>query len=101
MQSSSCTRGRPPACSPSCWPPATQRATSGTGCREQLAARDDAREEELRLLRAEVASLRPSHAALSTRLNQLRGELDNARNSLRNLRRGGGTSVWRRRGGGR
>ncbi len=71
------------------------------GLREQLAARDDAREEERRLLRAEVASLRPSNAALSTRLNQLRGELDNARNSLRNLRRGGGTSVWRRRGGGR
>jgi Methyltransferase domain len=67
--------------------------------REQLTAGDHAREEELRLLRAEVASLRPSNAALSTRLNQLKGELDNARNSLRNLRRGDGTSVWRRRGG--
>jgi hypothetical protein len=69
--------------------------------REQLTAQDHSRDEELRLLRAEVASLRPSNAALSTRLNQLKGELDNARNSLRNLRRGDGSSVWRRRGGGR
>ncbi|TFV87770.1 class I SAM-dependent methyltransferase [Blastococcus sp. CT_GayMR16] len=73
--------------------------------RDQLratsAAEDDARDEELRLLRAELASLRPSAAALNTRLNQLKGELDNARSSLRQLRRGDGTSVWRRRGGGR
>jgi hypothetical protein len=70
--------------------------------RAQLASRDDAREQELRLLRAEVASLRPSNAALSTRLTQLKGELDNARNSLRRLRReGGGLGGLIRRGGGR
>jgi hypothetical protein len=71
------------------------------GLREQLNARDDAREEELRLLRAEVASLRPSNAQLATRLDLVKGELDNARTSLRRLRRGDGTSIWRRRGGGR
>jgi hypothetical protein len=69
--------------------------------REQLAAQGDARDEELRLLRAEVARLRPSYAALNTRLNQLKGELDNARNSLRRLRRGDGAGAWFRRGGGR
>jgi hypothetical protein len=66
-----------------------------------LTAQDAAREEEVRLLRAEVTSLQPSNAALSTKLTQLAGELDNARTSLRNLRRGDGTSVWRRRRGGR
>lgn len=71
------------------------------GLREKLTDRDEALEEEVRLLRAEVASLRPSNAALSTRLNLLKGELDGARNSLRRLRRGDGDSVWRRRGGGR
>jgi hypothetical protein len=71
------------------------------GLRAQLTARDDAHEEELRLLRAEVASLQPANAALSTRLHQLKSELDNARHSLRNLRRGDGTSLWPRRGGGR
>jgi hypothetical protein len=70
--------------------------------RESLTAEDAAREEEVRLLRAELASLQPTNAALSTKLTQLKGELDNARASLRNLRRrGDGTSVWRRRGGGR
>jgi hypothetical protein len=69
--------------------------------REAVLAQDAAREDEVRLLRAEVASLQPSNAALTTRLTQLKGELDNARTSLRNLRRGDGTSRWRRRGGGR
>jgi hypothetical protein len=69
--------------------------------RATATADDDARDEEVRLLRAELASLRPSAAALNSRLNQLMGELDNARTSLRQLRRGDGTSVWRRRGGGR
>ena len=69
--------------------------------RATATAEDDARDEEVRLLRAELASLRPSAAALNSRLNQLMGELDNARTSLRQLRRGDGTSVWRRRGGGR
>jgi hypothetical protein len=69
--------------------------------RAQLAVRDDARDEELRLLRAEIASLQPSNAALSTRIDQLKGELDNARNALRRMRRGAGPRTWIRRGGGR
>jgi hypothetical protein len=69
--------------------------------RKSLDEQHAAREEEVRLLRAEVASLQPSNAALQTRLSQLKGELDNARTSLRNLRRGNGTGGWRRRGGGR
>ena len=36
--------------------------------REQLTAQDHEKDEELRLLRAEMASLRPKHARLSTRL---------------------------------
>jgi hypothetical protein len=71
------------------------------GLRAQLAEQDESRDEELRLLRAEVASLRPSNAALGSRLNQLKGELDNTRNALRRLRRGTGPSLWRRRNGGR
>jgi hypothetical protein len=70
------------------------------GLLKKLSAQDEALEEEVRLLRAEVASLRPSNAALSTRLNQLKAELDGARTSLRRLRRGDGNSVWWRRGGG-
>jgi hypothetical protein len=67
--------------------------------RSQLSGTDRAREEELRLLRAEVARLRPSNASLGSRVNQLKGELDGARDSLRRIRRGDGTSRWRRRGG--
>lgn len=55
--------------------------------REKLTARDAERDEELRLLRAELASLRPSNARLSSRLEQLKEELDNARTSLRRMRR--------------
>lgn len=69
--------------------------------RAQLDARDDARDEELRLLRAEIASLQPSNAALNTRIDQLKGDLDNARNALRRMRRGAGLRSWIGRGGGR
>lgn len=63
--------------------------------RESVAVQDDARDDELRLLRAELAQLRPSSARLDTRLHQLQEELDGARAALRRLRRGG---VFRRRG---
>jgi hypothetical protein len=67
--------------------------------REAAQAQDDARDEEIRLLRAELAALQPSNAALTRRLAQLKGELDGARDSLRRLRRSDGSSIWRRRGG--
>lgn len=68
--------------------------------RATATAQDEAREEELRLLRAELAQLRPSAARLNTRLNQLQDELDGARTALRRLRRSG-TGIFRRGGGGR
>jgi hypothetical protein len=64
--------------------------------RGELTAQDHAREEELRLLRAELANLRPSAAAINARLNQVKAELDSARSALRRVRRNG----WRLRGGG-
>jgi hypothetical protein len=66
-----------------------------------LAEQADARDEELRLLRAELASLRPEQAKLTSRLEQVSSELDNTRTSLRSLRRGEGSGGWRRRAGGR
>ncbi|MGY1807345.1 class I SAM-dependent methyltransferase [Blastococcus sp. SYSU D00669] len=66
--------------------------------RDQLAAQDHEKDEELRLLRAEVARLRPQHALLSTRLSQLRSELDGARSALRRVRRGRAGSLLRRSG---
>jgi Methyltransferase domain len=66
--------------------------------REQLAALNHDKHEDLRLMRAEVASLRPMHARLSARLNQLEAELRTARSALRRLRRGRAGS-WLRRSG--
>jgi hypothetical protein len=68
--------------------------------REELAADQFAQEEELRLLRAELASLRPSKAEADSRVQQLRAELDAARDGLRRLRRSG-TGRWPGRPGGR
>lgn len=57
----------------------------------------DERDEEIRILRAELAELRPSKEQLDSRLQQARTELDTARESLRRLRR---RSVGRWRGQG-
>jgi hypothetical protein len=66
--------------------------------REQLAAADHEKDEELRLLRAEVASLRPKHAHLSLRMARLESELNSARTALRRVRRSRAGS-WLRRSG--
>ncbi|CAB4909602.1 MAG: hypothetical protein F2825_04010 [Actinobacteria bacterium] len=57
----------------------------------------DERDEEIRLLRAELAELRPSKEHTDSRLRQARAELDSTRESLRRLRRGTG-SRWRGQG---
>lgn len=49
----------------------------------------DERHEEIRLLRAELAALRPDNAKLQLRLRQSRTDLDTTRESLRHLRRDG------------
>ena len=64
--------------------------------REQLAAQTHEKDEELRILRAELANLRPKHAQLGTRLSQLEAELTSARTALRRIRRGRAGS-WLRR----
>ncbi|MFD2090360.1 class I SAM-dependent methyltransferase [Blastococcus deserti] len=67
--------------------------------RRTLEEKEGARDEELRLLRAELASLRPKNAQLDSRLTQLKDELDNARISLRRVRRNQATGRWLRRSG--
>jgi chromosome segregation ATPase len=57
----------------------------------------DERDEEIRILRAELAALRPSTEQLDSRLRQTRTELDTARESLRRLRRRSGAR-WRGQG---
>jgi hypothetical protein len=47
-------------------------------------------EDEIRALRAELASMRPQNARLGLRLKQAREDLDATRQSLRSLRRDGG-----------
>jgi len=47
----------------------------------------DERDEEIRVLRGELAALRPSTEQLGARLDQMSAELDTTRESLRRLRR--------------
>jgi hypothetical protein len=69
--------------------------------KEELEKDRFAQDEELRLLRAELASLRPANVTLDSKVQQLRGELDSAREGLRRLRRSGPGGRWRSRLGGR
>jgi hypothetical protein len=70
--------------------------------RARLDSDRSAQEEELRLLRAELANLRPANVTLDSRVQQLRAELDSAREGLRRRRRGGGAGArLRGRAGGR
>lgn len=57
--------------------------------RQALAAKGGEPNEELRLLRAELARLRPSNARLNSGLAHVRSELDAARENLRRVRRSG------------